>query len=282
MNAINRAVTSFFDLVLTPLEAVGDEFALLFVSGVFGVLALWIFKHISWQAGIKATKDKIKGHLIEIRIYQDDLVTVGKAIAKVLLRNLQYLFLNFGPFVPLAIPFALVAAQMVVRYGFEPAPIQQVSEERLAGDGLTLEIMGERAAIEGLEVTFPEGLTPLSPVARVPRQGRAFVEFVAVQPGEYTILLETGGQTIEKSIVAGEGVEVRSMQPERVSSVFEAILWPAEDTLAGTGLEKIRFVYPESDLGWLPLSGPLGVLAAFVLASMVVGFIFLKPLGVQI
>ena len=76
MNAINRAVTSFFDLVLTPLEAVSDEFALLFVSGIFGVLALWIFKHISWQKGIKATKDKIKGHLIEIRLYQDDLVTV--------------------------------------------------------------------------------------------------------------------------------------------------------------------------------------------------------------
>ncbi len=113
MNATNRAVTSFFDLVLTPLEAVSDEFALLFVSGLFGVLALWIFKHISWQAGIKGTKDKIKGHLIEIRIYQDDLVTVGKAIAKVLFRNLQYLVLNFGPFVPLAIPFALVAAQMV-------------------------------------------------------------------------------------------------------------------------------------------------------------------------
>ena len=32
----------------------------------------------------------------------------------------------------------------------------------------------------------------------------------------------------------------------------------------------------------VPLSGPLGVLAAFVLASMIVGFIFLKPLGVQI
>ncbi|MGD2016600.1 MAG: hypothetical protein PVJ89_00675 [Planctomycetota bacterium] len=282
MNAINRAVTSFFDLVLTPLEAVGDEFAILVVSGVFGVLALWIFKHISWQKGIKGTKDRIKGHLIEIRIYQDDLVTVGKAIGKVLFRNLQYLFLNFGPFVPLAIPFALVAAQMVVRYGFDPAPIQQVGEERLAGEGLTLEVMGERAAIEGLEITFPDGLEAVSPVARVARQGRAFVEFVAVQPGEYTILLETGGQTIEKSIVAGDGVEVRAMQPERVSSALEAILWPAEDTLAGTGLEKVRFVYPESDLGWLPLSGPLGVLVAFVLASMVVGFIFLKPLGVQI
>ncbi len=42
MNAINRAVTSLFDLVLTPLEAVSDEFALLFVSGVFGVLAAFV------------------------------------------------------------------------------------------------------------------------------------------------------------------------------------------------------------------------------------------------
>ena len=67
-----------------------------------------------------------------------------------------------------------------------------------------------------------------------------------------------------------------------MASAFEAVLWPAEDTLAGTGLTEIRFRYPESDLGWLPLSGPFGVLVAFVLASMVVGFIFLKPLGVQI
>lgn len=282
MNAINRAVTSFFDLVLTPLEAVSDEFALLFVSGIFGVLALWIFKHISWQKGIKATKDKIKGHLIEIRLYQDDLVTVGKAIGKVLFRNVQYLVLNFGPFVPLAIPFALVAAQMVVRYGFEPVPVQQVGVERLAGDGLTLEVKGERGAIDGLEITFPEGLKAVSPVALIPRQGRAFVEFIAEQPGEYSIVLTTGGKSIEKVVVAGNEVSVRSLQPERVSSALEAILWPAEDTLEGTGLEKISFVYPESDLGWLPLSGPLGVLAAFVLASMVVGFIFLKPLGVQI
>ncbi|MDG1050377.1 MAG: hypothetical protein P8M11_16455 [Planctomycetota bacterium] len=282
MNATNRAVTSFFDLVLTPLEAVSDEFALLFVSGLFGVLALWIFKHISWQAGIKGTKDKIKGHLIEIRIYQDDLVTVGKAIAKVLFRNLQYLVLNFGPFVPLAIPFALVAAQMVVRYGFEPVPIQQPGVERLAGDGLTLEVMGDRDAIGDLQITFPEGLAAVSPVALIPRQGRAFVEFIAEQPGEYKIVLTTGGQSIEKTIVAGDEASVRSLQPERVSSALEAILWPAEDTLSGTGLEKISFVYPESDLGWLPLSGPLGVLAAFVLASMVVGFVFLKPLGVQI
>ena len=55
MNAINGALTALFDLVLKPLEAIGPEFSLTVVSGVFGVLALVIFKYISWQKGIKAT-----------------------------------------------------------------------------------------------------------------------------------------------------------------------------------------------------------------------------------
>ena len=68
MNALNHASNALFDLVLTPLEALGQEFALIMVSGIFGVLALIIFKKISSQKGIKAAKDKIKGHMIEIRI----------------------------------------------------------------------------------------------------------------------------------------------------------------------------------------------------------------------
>lgn len=283
MNALNRAVTAFFDVLLTPLEAISEEFALLFVSGVFGVLALWIFKHISWQKGIKAAKDKIKGHLIEIRLYQDDLGIVAKAIGKVLLRNLQYLGLNFGPFIPLAIPFALVAAQMVVRYGFEPVPIQHPADLTLAGSGQTLVIEGDADAIRGLAVELPEGLTAVSPLVRIPAQGQAALEFAAEKPGVYEVVVRTGaGREASKSIAVGAEAQVRAMQDRRVASPFEAVLWPAEDTLAGTGLTAIAFRYPESDLGWLPMSGPVGVLVVFVLASMVVGFLFLKPLGVQI
>lgn len=282
MDAINRAVTALFDVILTPLEAVSEEFALLVVSGVFGVLALWIFKHISWQKGIKAAKDRIKGHLIEIRLYQDDLGIVARSIGKVLLRNFQYLGLNFGPFVPLAIPFALVAAQMVVRYGFEPAPVQHPTELRLAGEGQTLVVEGDEAAIAGLEIVLPEGLTAVSPLARIPRAGHAALEFVAEKPGVHELVVKTPSGEIIKTIAVGAEADVRAMQDRRVASAFEAVLWPAEDTLSGTGLTEIRFRYPESDLGWLPLSGPFGVLVVFVLASMVVGFIFLKPLGVQI
>ena len=46
----------------------------------------------------------------------------SKAIGKVLWHNMRYVCLNFGPFIPLARPFALVAGQLVSRYAFEPLP----------------------------------------------------------------------------------------------------------------------------------------------------------------
>ena len=115
MNSINNFMNSVFDVVLTPLEWLGTSWALIIASGVFGIVALVGFKYISYQQGIKASKDKIKGHMIAIRIYQDDLVVVSQSVVKVLLRNMQYLGLNFGPFIPLAIPFVFVIAQFATR-----------------------------------------------------------------------------------------------------------------------------------------------------------------------
>src|SRR6185436_7875779 len=112
MDALNRASSGIFDLLLPPLDRIGFPCGLVVTSAVFGVLALVAFKYVSAQRKIKAVKDRIKGHLIEIRIYQDDLAIVGKAIGKVLFRNFQYLSLNLAPFALLAFPFALVIAQL--------------------------------------------------------------------------------------------------------------------------------------------------------------------------
>jgi hypothetical protein len=283
MDSINSFFTSLFDAILTPLEWGGEIFALIFVSGVFGVLALWIFKYISWQKGIGFVKDRIKGHMIAIRIYQDDLAIVGKSVGAVLLRNFQYVGLNFGPFIPLAIPFVFVVAQTVVRYGFDPIPV--VAEEGLAGAGNELRVefkASQRAACAGLEVVMPEGLEATSPLVRVPSQGLAFQEFVARAPGSYEIELRfPDGRVETKAVVAGDDPD-RVMQPERVASFFSAALWPAEPRFAGDSpLERVAFIYPDRDLGWLP-GGIGGVLIIFIVASMLFGFLALKPLGVKI
>jgi len=294
MNAVNNAVTRLFDLVLMPLELIGQRTALIVISGLFGVAALYIFKLISSQDGIAAAKGRIKGHMIEIRIYQDDLVVVGKAVGKILLRNLQYVGLNFGPFIPLAIPFVFVMAQFVVRYAYDPIPVTPASQEVMAGTGTMIEVQlkdGQSAAVAGLSLTLPEGLRAVSPLVRSAATGRAFQEVVAVTAGTHDVVLEVPGSAPEiLQIVAGTDA-TRTMQPRRVATagwynVLDpehcALLWPAEPAFeAGSPFAAVAIAYPTRDLGWLP-SGEGGIMITLILASMLFGLAALKPLGVQI
>jgi len=287
MNALNGLFTKLFDLLLAPLELMGNEMSLLIVSGIFGVVALVVFKHISSQKGIKNAKNKIKAHMIAIRLYQDDLVIVGQSICKVLLRNLQYVSLNFGPFLPLAPLFVVVVAQTVVRYGFDPLPVVSVEEAQgtMSGRGTMLSVAfaaDQRGEATKLSIEWPAGLTPTTPLVRNGSDGVAFQEFVATAPGEYDVLLRVGdGEPYTKHVVAGQ--PVRWLQPERVGDAMSAFLWPVEEMSPSAGaIEHVKFAYPESDLGWLPMSGPLGVMTWFVVASMIFAFAFIKPLGVQI
>lgn len=293
MNSLNSALTSIFDVLLRPLEWFGSAAALIVVSGVFGVLALLVFKHISSQRRIKATKDKIKAHMIEIRLYQDDLRVVGMAVLKVLGRNAQYLSLNFGPIVPLVLPFMFVAAQFVVRYAYDPLPLTAAEARPRAGAGtlLTIQLSEKgRAQLADLKVVLPAGLKAISPLVRVPSEGKAFQEFVAVAPGEYAIALELGSARETKLVVAGS-VPTRVMQPRRVSSsdwlAFTdterwPVLWPAEPAFSSDSpFRAVAIAYPTRELRWLP-DGEGGILIAIVVASMLFGAVALKPLGVQI
>jgi hypothetical protein len=283
MDALNGIVTALFDLLCRPLAGLGWLGLLALLSALFGVLALFAFKHLSFQRRIKAAKDLIKAHMIEIRIYQDDLRIVGRAILKVLGRNAQYLGLNLVPLVPLALPFTLVAVQLVTRFAFEPAPVHARGTALLAGQGTTLEVElaeAQRERVSELEVRYPAGLEPVSPLVRLPGRGRAFQEFVARVPGCYAIELQLGGQTQTKEFCAGQRAPL--MQPERGRGFLEQLLWPAEPGLsASSPIERVAFRYPERELPWLP-SGPEGVLLFFLVVSMLAGLAALKPLRVQI
>ncbi|MFT7670199.1 MAG: hypothetical protein ACI8X5_002907 [Planctomycetota bacterium] len=287
MNAFNGLLTKVFNLLLVPLELLGNEMALILLSGIFGVLALVVFKHISSQDGISGAKEKIKAHMIAIRLYQDDLWVVAKSIGLVLWNNVRYVTLNFGPFIPLMPIFLVVVAQTVVRYSFEPIELvtAEEAEALLPGQGtlLTIEFKeGQERKAGELEIIWPEGLVPQSKLVRISAEGKAWQEFVALAPGDYEVELKVGGDTITKTVSAGT-TELAYLQPERVSGFLDALLWPAEETIPDESpIALVKIAYPDSDLGWLPMSGVDGVLIMFVLASIAFGLAAVKPLGVQI
>ncbi|MCY2958941.1 MAG: hypothetical protein NTY35_02160 [Planctomycetota bacterium] len=285
MNALNRAVTAAFDAVLWPFERLGMGWSLILVSGIFGILALFLFKHVSAQKRIRYVKDRIKGHLIEIRIWQDDLAIVGKSTVKVLLRNFQYLGLNLLPFIPLSLPFVFVLAQLVVRYAYQPLELRAAKSALMAGQGTTLEVqLSDEAASRAGEIVvrIPDGLEAVSPLVRIPSEGRAFQELVARRSGEYEVVVEIPGLGSATKMVAAGDVSPRTLQPSRGSGFFDALLWPAEPTFeSGSPFQKVAFTYPDRDLGWLP-GGPGGIVLTFLVASMVFGALAIKPLRVTI
>ena len=285
MNALNSITTKVFDLLVKPLSFLGPEMVIVLLSGLFGIVALIVFKFISYQKGIKATKDKIKAGMIEIRLYQNDLGIVSKAIGKVLGRNVQYLGLNFGPFIPLSIPFVLAAAQLVCRFAFAPIPEWEEHREWLPGRGTVIEIEmkeGEEARVADLELVLPDTLEVKQPLMRNAAAGKAWIEVVPVASGTKDIELNLpGGVSATKQIATGDAPPPPLMAPERVSNFWKAWLYPAEPTFKGTPFGEVTFVYPERELRWMP-DGPIGVLISFVVASILFGLLILKPLGIQI
>jgi hypothetical protein len=267
---------------------------MIIAAGIFGVVALIAFKHVSSQRRIKAVKDRIKGHIIAIRIFQDDLRVVGGSVIKILGRNFQYLGLNFGPFIPLAIPFVFVIAQFVVRYAYAPVALLNEPAAQLAGAGTLLEVQMVKESpelVKSLKVILPDGVVALSPLVRVPSEGRAYQEIAATKSGVHELRIEIGDRVSEtKSFCAGDA-SLRVMQPRRVNNRdwYRLIdpdhwpaLWPAEAGLPSSSpISTIAIAYPERDLGWLP-GGEGGILLTFVVASMLFGLAALKPLGVQI
>ncbi len=287
MDAVHRLISRLLDLAFGPLERLGSEWVIVVTGALFGVFALWAFKYMSPQGAIKRTKDRIKGHLIEIRLYQDNLRLVTAAIGKVLWANLRYLGLNMGPFVPLAIPFALLAGQLVVRYAYDPIPLEAHAGPHLAGDGVTLKLSAEDPSDwqANLALQGPEELVVASPLVRAVAQGVAFQAFRPLTQGLHEVQITWGDQSMVKPIWAGPpevlGTPRVPLQPLRLRGV-ERLLWPAEPGLDLDGLARVEFTYPERSQGWLPGSGPLAVLLWFVLSSLAAGFAAIKPLRVQI
>ena len=288
MDALNGFCNGLFNILFAPFDGLGGYGALVtitIVSIVFMPLSMLFFKRFSSQKGIVAAKGKIKGHMIEIRIYQDDLVVVLMAVLKVLYYNFKYLFLNFAPFIPISVPFVLVVAQLVVRFGFAPIPIEERDLSGLqAGQGVTISIHmrpGHEAEAGNLKLILPDTLKAVSPLVRNAADGVAFQEVVAVAAGARDLELVVGGKTATKHIVTGTEIE-RLMQPERVNDFWSAWLWPAEPTFgADSPLGTVSFTYPDRELKWMP-DGAGGVFLTFLIIAFVIGGAAIKVFDIQI
>jgi hypothetical protein len=276
MGTFNRATSAVFDVLLAPFGAAAawaPWLDLLLWSALSGVVALLVYKLVSNQGGIARTKNLIKLHLLEIRLFKDDILGVLLATVKIVLRNALYIAHNLLPMAVMLVPMLVILAQLVAWYGYEPLPPGSV---RL----LKLQLDREHAGVPATAVTLelPPGVVLEAPPVRTAR-GEIAWRLRAEGAGDHELVLRAGDETVSKRLAVGG--EARKV-PVLRSKGWDSLLYPGEDALPrDSAFASIRIDYPARELGLLP-AGEAGILLAFLLLSLLVGFAFKGVLGVTI
>jgi hypothetical protein len=82
------------------------------ISIVIGFLMVIVFRYTSDQKAIGRAKDRLKAHLLAVRLFQDQLPVVMRAYGKILRGTGSYLRLAFTPFLIAILPITFLIVQL--------------------------------------------------------------------------------------------------------------------------------------------------------------------------
>ncbi len=116
MNFINHIFNFLFDVFFYPFRSVDPIYGLCAIALLSAIIALRIFKYTSNQEGIKRVKARIMGHLLELRLYKDDIRIVISAQINILKYNMVYLRYTLKPLMFMIIPISIIMINTASRY----------------------------------------------------------------------------------------------------------------------------------------------------------------------
>ena len=269
----DAAITGAFDLLCLPLLGLAPIWAMIVISLLTGILMLWIFGKVSNQNAIALIKDKIRGNLIGVRLFQSDIMTVLRLQVRIVRDTLTYMKYSVVPMLIMFVPVMFVIIQLNLRFSVRPL---------MPGEQVMLKVKVRDAAIltGDLRLEVPEGVKIDTPPVRIASQKEASWRLVAEQPGRHRLVIRAGGEAVEKElIVGGEWGAVSALRTGK--NLLEMLLYPGEDPLgASMAVESIEVKYPPLEM---PIFGfQLNWLVLFFILSIVFGFAFKGVFGVQI
>jgi hypothetical protein len=271
MGIVNAAFGKVMDLLLVPFAG-HPWLGMGVISLVTGFLLLLIFRLTSSQQGIKAAKDHILAHLLEVLFYRDELRVVLRAQMRLGLDNARYLGYALVPLIFMLIPVGLLLSQLDLRYAHRPL---QPGEETLLAVKFS-----QPVDLDSVSLQLPAGLTADTDSLRIPELREVDWRLRAETPGDYEIKIKAGNEEYAKRLVVGKTANRISLK--RVEgNLWSQFLNPGEAPLpAESKIAWINVTYPEFDL---PLgSHKINWIWAWLILSMIFGYAFKGPLRVQV
>jgi hypothetical protein len=256
--------------------------ALIPISVLTAIFALVVYKYTSKQERLAEVKDQMFAGIFEIRLFNDNLILILKAVGTVLNNSGRYLALSIWPaMVIMMIPIIFVIAQLQFHYGFDgfkPGDEVLLKVTLTPPDGQ--ESFETGAPKPSAELDLPSAIHQETPAVWVPSQGQLACRLRVEEQGEFEIGITVAGNSVTKSLDATDVTTRRA--PVRTDSGFlNQLLYPAEAPLpGGAGFVSISIDYPEATIPFLFIDWNWLIL--YLVLMIVLGFVFAKPLGVTV
>ncbi len=269
MQGITGVVSWIFDLLMAPfasLPAVG----MIVISAITAVWALLLFKAVTPQEKLTATRDKLFGHIYEMGLYQDHLGVLARIQGDLAKANFRYLGFTLPALVALTIPMVLTLGQLEGRYTQRPL---QVGESTV----LTISVEGDVGAVR---LQAPGGVKVAAGPVRNRRTGTLAWRLEAVADGTHELRFLNGDKLLgSHKLFVGPGLPRLHDKSEK--SAMGILLYPgAPDLSDSKGLKSLSIQWPERSTSYLGLK--MNWLVAFIVFSMIAGLLIKDWLKVSL
>ena len=273
MGLLNRITTGLFDLAFLPFLSLDPMWGLTVVSLVAGILMLWIFGKVSDQSAIGLIRDRIRGNLIGIRLFGDDLGMLFRLQGTIFRQTLTYLRYALVPMLIMLVPVLLILTQLNLRFAVRPL---DPGEKTV----ITVTLRDASPLDETVELSVPEGVTIETPGVRIESEREVAWRVRVDEPGDYLVTLRVGGDQVEKQLLAGG--RWAAVSPLKTgASWIDKLLYPGEAPIKGSShIESVTVQYAPLSLSVLGFG--IDWLLFFFVASIAFGFAFKRVLGVEI
>jgi hypothetical protein len=254
------------DRLISPLLLV------LAISIVVGLLMVIVFRYTSDQKAIGRAKDRLKAHLLAVRLFQDQLPVVMRAYGQILRGTGSYLRLAFTPFLIAILPITFLIVQLDRYFGWMPL--------RPAQTFLVEAKVNEPAATNEVELQLPPDLVSSAPAVHIPNDKEVVWRVIAQREGQYDIHIAAAGQTVSKQVVVSPGLA--RISPVRLrGSFWERVFTSGEPALEeNSPIQSIAVTYQPRNINFAWMAWNWIVL--FFVISLIAGFIFKSALGIQV
>jgi hypothetical protein len=237
MTFVNVLLNRAFDALLAPFSPLSVLGSLALLSLITAVATLLVMHATSNQQAMAALKRQMYADLLEMRLFNDDLWAIGRALGNISRHNIGYLRLALVPAIWTVIPVALVIAQLQSFFGYSGVEV-----------GKTVLVTASlKSDASNTEVTLvvPSEVRLESTPIRFPTLRQVMWRAVADSPGNYILGVKAGETIYEKTLHVSDSFARRS--PVRSSGrLIDEMLNPSEAPLPDSApLDSIGVAYPD-------------------------------------